>query len=124
VDFAVAMIPAVSMARLMWRHGETSPARRHAAKAGITEDLLVDAFAVHAPTTRPPRVPKDRLFVIAGKGDRITPPDQAEALAAHWHTDILWFDGGHLAQVGRGDAMRTVRRSLGGLGFSGRAFRP
>jgi pimeloyl-ACP methyl ester carboxylesterase len=124
VDFAVAMIPAVSMARLMWHHGEASVARRAAIKAGITEELLADAFAVHAPTTRPPRVDRDRLFVIAGKGDRITPPDQAEALAAHWGTNILWFDGGHLAQVGRGDAMRTVRRALGRLGFEGRAFRP
>ena len=54
LDFAVAMIPAVSMARLMWRHGEHSPrAASRAIKAGITEDLLVDAFAVHAPTTRP-----------------------------------------------------------------------
>jgi pimeloyl-ACP methyl ester carboxylesterase len=123
VDFAVAMIPAVSMAHLMWSHGETSPARRRAAKAGITEDLLADTFAVHAPTTRAPRLPTERLFVIAGKGDRITPPDQAKTLAAHWGTDILWFDGGHLAQVGRGDALRTVRRSLGGLNLPGRAFR-
>lgn len=123
VDFAVAMIPAVSMARLMWRHGETSPVRRRAAKAGITEDLLADAFAVHTPTTRPPRVPRDRLYVIAGRGDRITPPDHAETLAAHWGTDVLWFEGGHLAQVGRGDALRTVRRALGAHGFAGRAFR-
>ena len=123
VDFAVAMIPAVSMASLMWRHGEDSPVRRRAAKAGITEELLANAFAVHAPTTRPPRLAVERLFVIAGRGDRITPPEQAEALAAHWHTDILWFDGGHLAQVGRGDALRAVRRSLGRLGFAGRDFR-
>ena len=123
VDFAVAMIPAVSMARLMWRHGETSPVRRRAMSAGITEDLLVDAFAVHAPTTRAPRVPRDRLYVIAGRGDRITPPDHAEELARHWGSEISWFDGGHLAQVGRGDAMRDVRRSLGHHGFSGRAFR-
>ena len=73
-DFAVAMIPAVSMSKLMWRHGETSPVRARATKAGITEDLLTDAFEVHAPTTRPPRVPKDRRFIIAGRGDRITPP--------------------------------------------------
>ena len=53
VDFAVAMTPAVSMAHLMWRHGESSPARHRAAKAGITVDLLADAFAVHTPTTRP-----------------------------------------------------------------------
>lgn len=122
-DFAVAMIPAVSMARLYWQHGESSPVRRRAAKAGITEDLLADAFSVHTPTTRASRVPRERLYVIAGKGDRITPPDQAEALARHWDTEILWFDGGHLAQVGRGDALRTVRRSLGAHGFQGRMFR-
>jgi pimeloyl-ACP methyl ester carboxylesterase len=123
VDFAVAMIPAVSFSRLMWKIGETSPVRRRATNAGITEDLLADAFAVHAPTTRPSRVPVDRLFVIAGRGDRITPPDHAEELAAHWGREILWFEGGHLAQVGRGDAMRTVRRALGAHGFAGRAFR-
>lgn len=124
IDFAVAMIPAVSMARLMWRHGEQSPMRVRAAKAGITEDLLVDAFAVHAPTTRPSRVPRTHLAVVAGRGDRITPPDQAEALARHWDVDISWFEGGHLAQVGRGDALRIVRRQLCGLGLPGREFRP
>ena len=123
VDFAVAMIPAVSMAHLMWRHGETSPVRRRAAKAGIDAELLADAFAVHAPTTRPARVPETHRFVIAGRGDRITPPDQAEALAAHWGVPVRWFDGGHLAQLGRGEALRDVRRALGALGFSGRAFR-
>jgi pimeloyl-ACP methyl ester carboxylesterase len=124
IDFAVAMIPAVSMSRLFWRHGENSPQRIRAAKAGITEDMLADAFAVHAPLTRPVRIPSERLAVIAGRGDRITPPEQAEALAAHWGVEAHWFDGGHLAQVGRGDAMRAVRRQLGGLGFAGREFRP
>jgi predicted alpha/beta hydrolase family esterase len=117
------MIPAVSMSRLYWSHGEQSAVRARAEKAGITEDLLADAFEVHAPTTRPSRVPRDRRFVIAGHGDRITPPEQAEMLAAHWGTEILWFDGGHLAQIGRSDALRTVRRSLGALGFEGRKFR-
>lgn len=123
IDFAVAMIPAVSMSRLFWRHGEHSPQRARAAKAGITEDMLADAFAVHAPLTRPARLPREHLAVIAGRGDRITPPDQAEALAAHWDVPILWFDGGHLAQVGRGEALRAVRRQLAGLGFAGREFR-
>lgn len=124
LDFAVAMIPAVSMAKLMWRHGEANPARRAAARAGITEDLLADAFAVHAPTTRPPRLARERLAVIAGRGDRITPPDHAEALARHWGVEVAWFDGGHLAQLGRGDALRGVRRQLGALALPGREFRP
>lgn len=124
IDFAVAMIPAVAMARLMWRHGEHSQARARAIKAGISEDLLAEAFEVHAPTTRPVRLPRERLAVIAGRGDRVTPPDQAELLAAHWGVEVAWFEGGHLAQLGRGEALRAVRRQLGGLGFSGREFRP
>jgi pimeloyl-ACP methyl ester carboxylesterase len=123
LDFAVAMIPAVSMASLMWRHGESSPQRRRAVAAGITEDVLADAFAVHAPTTRAAAIPRERLFVIAGRGDRITPPDQAERLATHWGVDITWFEGGHLAQLGRNDALRTTRRQLGALGLPGRTFR-
>jgi pimeloyl-ACP methyl ester carboxylesterase len=120
LDFAVAMIPAVDMARLMWRHGEHSAERARAEKAGITEDLLAEAFAVHMPTQRPARVAPQARFVIAGRGDRITPPEQAEALARHWDVEVRWFDGGHLAQVGRGDVIRDVRRELGKLGFAGR----
>ena len=123
LEFAVAMIPAVSMASLMWSHGEASPARLRAQKAGITLDLLADAFAVHTPTTRPVRLPPARLAVIGGRGDRITPPAHAEELAAHWGVGVHWFDGGHLAQVGRSDALRAVRRQLGSLGLSGREFR-
>ncbi|MEJ7602385.1 MAG: hypothetical protein WKG01_31110 [Kofleriaceae bacterium] len=61
--------------------------------------------------------------MIGGRGDRITPPEQAETLAAHWGVDVGWFDGGHLAQVGRNDALRVVRRKLGALPFVGREFR-
>ena len=121
--FAVAMIPAVSFARLMWQHGDKHPARQRAASAGITEDLLADAFAVHTPTTRPVRLPVERLAVIAGRGDRITPPEHAEQLAAHWGVPVGWFDGGHLAQLGRGDAIRDVRKQLGLLQLPGQRFR-
>ncbi|MBZ0231470.1 MAG: hypothetical protein K8M05_03910 [Deltaproteobacteria bacterium] len=116
--FAVAMIPAVSMSELMWRHGEESPARRRAVAAGVSGDLLDDVFAVHAPTARPVLLPRERLMIVAGKGDRITPPDQAESLWRHWHEcAIHWFPGGHLAQVGRGDAFRAVRKHLQTVGF-------
>jgi hypothetical protein len=118
------MIPAVSLARLVWHHSQNVPARQQATKAGISEDLLADAYLVHAPTTRVAQLPPERLFVVAGLGDQITPPDQATTLAAHWNTDVLWFHGGHLAQIGRSDAIRSVRRALDNAGFSGREFRP
>jgi pimeloyl-ACP methyl ester carboxylesterase len=124
LDFAVAMIPAVSMSDLMWRHGAHSPARARAEKAGVSGDLLDDVFRVHAPTTRPPLPARERLMVVAGQGDRITPPDHAELLRAHWGgCAIHWFPGGHLAQVGRGDAFRAVRRHLDALDLPGRSAR-
>ncbi len=119
--FAVPIIPAVDMADLMWRHGEESPDRRRAMRAGISGDLLREVFAVHAPTTRPPKLAKPRLMIVAGRGDRITPPDQAQRLWKHWDEPALhWFAGGHLAQVGRSDAFRAIRRHLDALALPGR----
>lgn len=123
--FAVAMIPAVELSALMWRHGDDSPTRRRAAAAGVSEDLLAEVFAVHAPTTRPCLVPHPARMIVAGAGDRITPPDQAERLRAHWgDCAIHWFPGGHLAQVGRGDAFRAVRRQLAVAGLGARPGSP
>jgi pimeloyl-ACP methyl ester carboxylesterase len=107
------MIPAVSMADLMWRHGETSGLRQRAEAAGVNRELLGAAFAVHAPLERPVATPRERLMIVAGRGDRITPPDQARALWRHWsEPELHWFPGGHLAQVGRGRAFAEVRRHL------------
>ncbi len=118
LDFAIAMIPAVEMHKLMMR----SSGRRERA-AGIDETLLEEALAVHAPLARPPQLPPERLFVIGGDGDRVTPPEQARALIDHWSCPSHWFAGGHLAQVGRPQAMRAARLHLaaGGVGAAGAA---
>jgi len=118
LSFAIPMIPAVSMSELMWRHGSKSPTRRMAKKAGVDRDLLDDAFAVHAPLTRSVKLAREQLLIIAGRGDRITPPDQARKLATHWgDPPLYWFPGGHLAQIGRGNAFRMIRRHLSALGL-------
>lgn len=112
LDFAIATIPAVSMHKLMMRN----PGRRER-NAGIDEELLDEALAVHAPLARPPRLPPERLFVIGGDGDRITPPEHAQALIDHWRCPSHWFAGGHLAQVGRHPAMRAARLHLAAAGI-------
>jgi pimeloyl-ACP methyl ester carboxylesterase len=117
LDFAAAMIPAVSMSDLMWRHGAGTALRKRARNNGVDQELLDAAFAVHSPLTRPVRVPMQGRFVIAGRGDRITPPDQAEQLAQHWQCPITWFEGGHLAQVGRHSAFRSLRLTLANQGI-------
>jgi pimeloyl-ACP methyl ester carboxylesterase len=117
--FSTVMIPPVSIAELMWKHGEDSPTRREAMKAGVTLELVDELFAVHSPLTRAPRLPSERLLVIAGKGDQICPPDHAERLARHWRSDMRYFPGGHLAQVGRADAFRVALQRIHDLDLTG-----
>lgn len=118
LGFCFPIIPAVSMSTLMWRHGSRSPARLRAERAGVSQSLLDRAFAIHSPLTRSVLLPPERLLIVAGRGDRITPPDQARALWRHWHKPpIHWFPGGHLAQVGRGNAFRAIRRRLTDAGL-------
>lgn len=119
LDFAVAMIPAVSMPELMLRGRDGERSRER--KDGVDEALLAEAFRVHSPLARPVALPPERLFVIAGDGDQITPAAQAQALIDHWRCASHWFPGGHLAQVGRKPAMREARRHLqaGGVGAAG-----
>jgi pimeloyl-ACP methyl ester carboxylesterase len=117
--FAGALIPAVSMGALWWSHGAGSARQREAQKAGVSVDLLDQVFAVHAPLTRPPLLPPERLFIAAAEGDRITPPEQARQLWRHWgEPTAVWLKGGHLAQVDRGQAFRALRRWLTDLGHS------
>lgn len=112
LDFAVATIPAVAMPSLMLRERERSAQGRAARRDGVDEALLAEVFAVHSPLARPPRLPAERLFVIAGDGDRVTPAEQAEALIQHWRCASHWFAGGHLAQLGRHQALREARLRL------------
>ena len=47
-------------------------------------------------------MPKRQVLIIAGRGDRIAPPEHPAALWQHWgQPDIHWFSGSHLAPFGR-----------------------
>jgi pimeloyl-ACP methyl ester carboxylesterase len=117
--FCVPMIPFSSLADMLWRHGEGAPLRRWARKAGIDAALLEEAFSVHAPLERPVKLPRERLMIVAGRGDAISFPDHAEALWEHWGRPTMhWFAGGHLAQLGRGNAFRAIRTHLVQLGLA------
>jgi pimeloyl-ACP methyl ester carboxylesterase len=117
--FAGALIPAVSMGSLWWSHGSGSEQQRAAQKAGVSAELLDQVFRVHAPLSRPPLLAREQLFIAAALGDRITPPEQARQLWRHWgEPTAVWLKGGHLAQVDRGDAFRSLRRWLHTLGLA------
>lgn len=73
-----------------------------------------------SPLARPLLVPTERTVVLAAASDRITPLAHAERIGAHFGVPVTTFSGGHLLQVGRGDAFRAVGRMLEAAGIMSR----
>jgi pimeloyl-ACP methyl ester carboxylesterase len=78
----------------------------------LPEELLERSAALHSPLNYPVLLPKDRLLVIGGAGDRVSPPAQTSALWRHWgEPELHWFPGSHVVHLDRHlyqDLMRTV----------------
>ena len=117
VQFAAPMIPVASFPDLLWMHGEGRAERARAEREGITLEMLQDAMAMHTPLDRKPLVSSNRMLVISADGDRIAPPQHAHRLAKHFGAEELRFAGGHLFQVGRGDAFRAIVKRMAALGL-------
>jgi predicted alpha/beta-hydrolase family hydrolase len=117
LDFVCPIIPVASFSDLFWEHGAGRPERVRAEREGITVDLLREAMAIHTPVLRAPKVQPDQVLVIAAEGDRIAPPEHAHRLAVHFGCEELVFAGGHVLQVGRGEAFRVLARRLAARGL-------
>jgi dienelactone hydrolase len=110
--FAVPMIPLASIADFAREQGRLSEGRDEE-----EEHVALDAATrVVSPFARSSRIGKERVLVLAGDGDRVTPMRHAERIARHLDAPIVHFPGGHLLQFGRSEAFREVGRLLRGLG--------
>ncbi|MET0702784.1 MAG: alpha/beta fold hydrolase [Mycobacterium sp.] len=80
---------------------------------GISKEESVAATAYHSPLTYTPKIAKDRRLIITGLGDRLAPPDQAEALWEHWdHCALHWFPGNHILHVSQPEYLRRMTRFM------------
>jgi pimeloyl-ACP methyl ester carboxylesterase len=87
-------------------------------RRGLLPDVFAEAVRFHSPLTYPVRLPKERLFVIGGLGDRLAPPVQSERIWAHWGQPRLhWYPGNHVLHVNRGAYLRQMQEFFGELGF-------
>ena len=80
---------------------------------GVNQHLLERALAIHCPLTYAPVLPRERLLIVAGLGDRLAPPEQSLLLWEHWgQPELRWFPGSHVIHFGRGDYLRAMRRLM------------
>lgn len=79
----------------------------------IGRDDSAAASAYHCALNYQPLVPRDRRLIITGLGDRLAPPEQAEALWEHWDRCALhWFPGNHILHVSQPEYLRRINRFL------------
>jgi len=103
LSFAVPIVPPVCMGDLAWRFYNRSRQFRGADTPPFSYDELRRMYRVHSPLAFPSRIAKDRLLIVAGRGDQIVPPEHPHSLWRHWQEpDIYWFSGSHVAPFGRG----------------------
>jgi pimeloyl-ACP methyl ester carboxylesterase len=113
--FTVPMAPVVSVADLLWTQGEGRPERVAVERRGVTRDVLEKAYAPVCPLSYPLAIPRERAFILAGRGDRITPPRHVRLLWEHWQRpEVHWFAGSHLLHFGRSRAFARLDDFLRG----------
>ena len=114
-DFLVPFIPLADVTAVHHEH-EALRERR------IPAELLAlgrQALEPVSPLARKPLLAAERTLVIAARHDRITAPaTHAARLASHFGARLVWFEGGHLLQLGRRAAFGELARFLGGLGIA------
>lgn len=116
LDFAIPMVPPVCIGDLAWRFLRPARERGEALPPELDRSGLRALFRVHSPLAQPLAIPRERTLIVAGRGDRIVPPEHPTALWEHWgRPSIHWFSGSHLAPFGRGGIARAVVRHLRGL---------
>lgn len=120
LSFAIPNAPFADMQSLVRKWFPAGTALELARRVhGRSRDEMRAAFAVHSPLSYQPAIDHERLFVIGGLGDRLTPPEQARMLWEHWgFCRIHWYPGNHVIHLQRGEYLREFGRFLGRIGFS------
>lgn len=113
LDFVIPMVPPACFGELSWH---LIGGRAGQAAAGYERAELRAMFRLHSPLTYPLRGDRRSALIIAGRGDRIVPPEHPHALWEHWgRPQIHWFSGSHLAPFGRQRIIAAVDDHLRGL---------
>lgn len=116
IDFVVPMVPPACLADLAFRFLSRSSRSDMEPFLGPEEQRAL--YRIHSPLTFPLKVEKKRVLIVAGRGDRIVPPEHPYALWKHWgEPAIHWFSGSHLAPFRRQRIAEVIAEHLRGLGI-------
>jgi hypothetical protein len=117
--FAIPNVPVVSFADLVLEWQPIGWLLRTALST-MRKDLAEARrlTAVSCPLTYRPAIPRERLMIVGGVGDRLAPPKHSLLLWEHWdRCRIHWFPGSHLIHLDRGEYLLEMARFMSEIGF-------
>jgi pimeloyl-ACP methyl ester carboxylesterase len=114
---SIPFIPLASIAQYMFDNRQLAGSREEQSEL---RELVETLFSPVSPMARPVLVPSPGRKVIAGRVDRITPLSHASRIARHFGVEVDVFEGGHLIQWGKTQALLSaLSRSRGSIAWSG-----
>lgn len=120
LDFAIPNVPVVSLVDLIFQWFPAGPLVKSLLR--VSDVSIRDArhtLAVHCPLTYTPKLPKERLMIIGGAGDRLAPPKHARLLWDHWdRCRMHWFPGNHVIHLDQGKYLKEMLAFMRGIGFA------
>src|SRR5438067_2566971 len=113
----IAGIPATDLVDLYRRHSPLN-VRRKALEHGALGPKALAVHRVVSPLVLTPKVERDRRFLFAGVGDRMSTARQARLLWEHWERPkMAWYSGGHVGFFFAGEVGRFVEDALAECGL-------
>ncbi|MBW2294090.1 MAG: alpha/beta hydrolase family protein, partial [Deltaproteobacteria bacterium] len=112
-DFAIPIVPPACIGDLAWRVFRGTSHYKRGGPAAMSAAELRAGFRAHSPLAHPSKIAKERLLIVAGRGDRVVPPEHPTALWEHWDRPAIhWFGGSHLAPFGRARVVDAITLHL------------
>ena len=86
--------------------------------SGVSLQEARHMMAIHCALSYEPVIPRERLLIIGGAGDRLAPPKHAQLLWEHWKRPAMhWFPGNHILHLDQGEYLRYIARFLDQIEF-------
>jgi hypothetical protein len=109
---AIAGIPATDILDLYQRHSPPA-VRKRALEHGAMGPEATAVQSVVSPLVLTPKLSRERRYVFAGLGDRMSTSGQALRLWEHWdRPSVAWYPGGHVGFWWVGSVNRFVTEAL------------
>lgn len=120
LQFCIPIVPVASLTDVIFEWAPAGPLIRTGMRlVDVSIPEARHVMAIQSPLTWAPKLPRERLMIVGGAGDRVVPPKHARLLWDHWdHPRLHWFPGNHLVHLDQGVYLKDMAAFIRHTGFA------